>query len=79
MISAKEAREKSYNNNFFNKELQGIEKIIKEACKDGRYSVATNYIACDKAIDILKELGYKVTIDEGDIYYPPEMRISWDQ
>jgi len=74
MISAKEARDKSYNNNYFNKELQEIERIIKEACGDGRYSVSTNYIACDKAIDILEELGYKVTLNER-----LEMTISWEK
>lgn len=77
MISAAEACEKSYNNNFFNKELQSIEEKIKRACEEGRYFIATNYIACDKTIDILKELGYKVTINDGDIYYPPEMIIGW--
>ena len=79
MISAAEAREKSYNNNFFNKELQSIEEKIERACEEGSYFIVTNYIACNKTKDILEELGYKVTIEEGDFYYPSEMKISWSK
>lgn len=79
MISAAKAREKSYNNNFFNKELKSVEEKIKRACEEGRYFIVTDYIVCDKTIDILEELGYKVTIKEGDFYCPSEMKISWEK
>lgn len=79
MISAAEAREKSYNNNFFNKELQSIEEKIERACEEGSYFIVTDYTLYDKTVDILEELGYKVTIEEGDFYYPPETTISWEK
>jgi uncharacterized protein YaiI (UPF0178 family) len=79
MISAKEAREKSSNNSFFKRELQLIETMIENACKQGDYFIIKDYTLYDQTIDVLEELGYKVTVDEGDMFYPCQTKISWDK
>ena len=66
MVSAMEARKlsDSANSNKWVKELEEIEKKIKESFEVGRYKVFVDKKLENKTVVKLEEAGYQVTYDE---------------
>jgi hypothetical protein len=79
MISAKEARSETNKNleNFLTIELEDVEKKIREAIKQGRYSISENGCLSNQSIKALEDVGF--TVKTGNQYNESYYSISWEQ
>jgi hypothetical protein len=81
MITVEQAKEMSDKvaKGIIDKEIQKIEKVIKNTAKKGRYSITYECKACycvRVAIrDMLKEFGYQAYVDS----FYPEIKIIWSK
>jgi hypothetical protein len=78
MISAEEARKETTKNleTFSTIELADIEKEIREAIKQGNYSISNNGCLSGQSIKALEDAGFKV--NAGSQYNEQYYSISWE-
>jgi hypothetical protein len=77
MITAEEARKETTNNleNFLTIELEDIEKKIREAIKQGYYSISEDGYLSSQSIKALEDVGF--TVKAGSQYNEPYYSVIW--
>jgi hypothetical protein len=77
MISAEEARKETTKNleTFSTVELEDVEKKIREAIKQGNYSISDDGRLSEQSRKALENAGFKVNM--GNQYNEPYYSINW--